>query len=148
MSQPQRLGIVVGAVIIAVAAFILFKPNDDDDKQTARDSRQTTEPSPATSRTEAAKPVPPPRPKAERLVVRSGEPVGGVRKITTRKGEVVRLTASSDVADEVHLHGYDISRPVAPGRDARFRFEATIEGIFEIELEERGVEIARLEVRP
>jgi hypothetical protein len=58
------------------------------------------------------------------------------------------IVVRSDVADEVHLHGYDISRDVAPGKPAQFKFNASIEGIFEIELEHRAVEIATLTVNP
>ena len=57
---------------------------------------------------------------------------------------VVRL----DVADEVHLHGHDLSRPVAAGGSARIAFRATLPGRFEVELEERGAQIAELTVRP
>lgn len=145
MSQTQRLAIIVGGLIVAIAAFVLLKPEDD---QPTEQAATTTAPGRATSETRAAKPARPPQPEATRVEVRGGEPVGGVKKITTTKGELVRLIARSDVADQVHLHGYDISRPVGPEKAARFRFEATIEGIFEIELEGRGVKIAQLEVRP
>jgi hypothetical protein len=48
----------------------------------------------------------------------------------------------------VHLHGYDVMVDVAPGKPARLRFKATIPGRFEVELEDRGLHIAELEVRP
>jgi hypothetical protein len=48
----------------------------------------------------------------------------------------------------VHLHGYDLSADVAPGAPATIRFEANAPGRFEIELENTGVQIAELEVRP
>ena len=54
----------------------------------------------------------------------------------------------SDVADEIHIHGYDLKRDVAKGGSARFSFPATIEGRFEIELENAGTQIADLEVTP
>jgi hypothetical protein len=54
----------------------------------------------------------------------------------------------ADVSDHVHLHGYDIMRDVSPGRPARLRFRATIPGRFEVELEDRRLQIAQLEVRP
>ena len=60
----------------------------------------------------------------------------------------VVVTVTSDVADEVHLHGYDLSADVAPGAPATIRFEANAPGRFEIELENAGVQIAELEVRP
>jgi hypothetical protein len=50
----------------------------------------------------------------------------------------------SDVADEVHLHGYNLKRDVAPGAPARLPFRATITGTVEVELEQRGLPLARI----
>ena len=58
----------------------------------------------------------------------------------------VDVLGTSAVGDEVHVHGYDLSRDVAPGAPARIAFPATIPGRFEIELEDRGVQIAELTV--
>ncbi|MBA2384839.1 MAG: hypothetical protein H0V68_09300 [Actinobacteria bacterium] len=55
---------------------------------------------------------------------------------------------TSDVADEVHVHGYDVHADVARGQPATIEFTADVPGRFEIELEERGLQIAELEVRP
>ena len=72
----------------------------------------------------------------------------GIERASVDEGEQVVLVVRSDVADEVHVHGYDISRDVAAGGTARIRFRATIPGRFEVELEERGVQIAELTVNP
>jgi hypothetical protein len=48
----------------------------------------------------------------------------------------------------VHVHGYDLFRDVAPGRPARFSFPARVDGVFEIELEDRAEQIISLRVRP
>jgi hypothetical protein len=89
-----------------------------------------------------------PRPQIDRVVVRGGQPVGGVERLEYDSGERVRFSVRSDVADEVHVHGYDISREVPAGATVRFGFPADIEGIFEIELEQRHVQIAELRVTP
>jgi hypothetical protein len=83
-----------------------------------------------------------------RITVRGGEPVGGIQHLTVRKGQRVRVRVESDVADHVHVHGYDLMQDVAPGEEARIEFRATLTGRFEIELEDRGTPIAELEVRP
>ena len=44
---------------------------------------------------------------------------------------------TSDVADEIHVHGYDLKKDVPAGGSVRFSFPASIEGVFEIELEGR-----------
>ncbi len=58
------------------------------------------------------------------------------------------LVVSSDVVDEVHLHGYDKSVDVTPGTPARLAFVASLPGRFEVELEDRALQIADLEVSP
>lgn len=78
----------------------------------------------------------------------SGAPQGGIVRETVEKDERVVLVVTSDVADEVHLHGYDVTRDVAPGKPARLPFKATIPGRFEVELEDRGVQIADITVQP
>jgi hypothetical protein len=83
-----------------------------------------------------------------RITVRGGAPVGGIRRLTVAKGDQVRVVVVSDVADEIHLHGYDESADAAPGTTARIALVADIPGRFEIELEERGRQIGELEVRP
>jgi heme/copper-type cytochrome/quinol oxidase subunit 2 len=85
---------------------------------------------------------------AETIVVRDGEPVGGVAELTYSAGEEVKFKVRSDVADEVHVHGYDLSKDVAAGGTVSFSFPAELEGIFEVELEERAEQIAELRVNP
>jgi hypothetical protein len=54
----------------------------------------------------------------------------------------------SDVADEVHVHGYDVAKDVRAGGSVTFSIPAKIDGRFEVELEHRHEQIAQLEVRP
>jgi FtsP/CotA-like multicopper oxidase with cupredoxin domain len=114
------------AVAIAAVAFVLAKP-DDEENDPQRPAAQTTtsEPAPPTATTES-------RPE-QRIQLRDHKPVGGVRSIRAKKGDFVRLTAESDKPDELHLHGYDITRQVTPADPARFSFRAQIEGVFELE---------------
>jgi hypothetical protein len=86
--------------------------------------------------------------KVPTIVVRGGEPVGGVEELEYDAGDEIRFEVSSDVADEVHVHGYDLMQDVAAGGTASFDFPAEIEGIFEVELEGRGEQIAELRVNP
>ena len=82
------------------------------------------------------------------IVVRGGRAAGGVRRASVRRGRQVVLAVRSDVADEVHVHGYDLRRRVGPRSPARILFRARLAGRFEVELEERGLHIAELTVRP
>jgi hypothetical protein len=100
---------------------------------------------PETTPTVPQAPPPPPRLVLE---VRDGRVLGGVNRSTVSRGDRVVVVVRSDVEDEVHVHGYDLLREVAPGRPARIAFRASTVGRFEIELEDRHLLLAVLEVRP
>ena len=105
-----------------------------------------------TTEAEAAAPKPEPAPKPSAttvtIVVRDGRVTGGIARPSVKKGEQVVLVVRSDVPDHVHLHGYDEIVDVVPGKAAKLPFDATIPGRFEVELEDRGLQIAEIEVRP
>jgi hypothetical protein len=97
-----------------------------------------------TTETETSPPIE--GPTVVRIDVVDGAPKNGIVREAVSKGDRVVLVVTSDVADEVHLHGYDITRDVAPGKVARLPFRATIPGRFEVELEDSGVPIADITV--
>ena len=142
MSRSQRIGVVVLAVAIAAVAFVVLRPSDDEDEP-----QQAAAPTPTTA-TEQPDAALEPKPRVDRIRVVDGQAVGGVTQLTWDKGETVRLVVASDAPHEVHLHGYDISKPVPGGGVARFRFDAKLDGIYEIELEDVGQPIAELKVEP
>ncbi len=86
--------------------------------------------------------------KVPTVVVRNGEPVGGIAELEYDAGDQVRFEVDSDVGDEVHVHGYDLMEEVPAGGTVSFDFPAEIEGIFEVELEGRKTQIAELTVNP
>lgn len=71
---------------------------------------------------------------------------GGVARYAVPLGSTVELVIVSDVADEVHLHGYDRFAFVTAGASATLRFVADVPGVFEVELEQRAVDLVQLEV--
>lgn len=158
MSAAQRILIVVLVIVVAAVGFVVLAPEDED----AGSGATGTAPSATTdggartgaagaalgaARRRAARPRPAAPPVPE-IAVRGGEPDGGIRELTLRKGERIRFTVVSDAPDDVHLHGYDVELPVAPGRPARFDVPAEIEGIFEAELHHSGAQIASVTVEP
>jgi hypothetical protein len=86
--------------------------------------------------------------KVPTIVIKHGEPVGGIRDLTYNKGEQIHFVVDSDVSDEVHVHGYDIMKDVKAGGSVSFDFPASIEGVFEAELEGRKEQIIELTVNP
>ncbi len=111
-----------------------------NDSSSASSTDSTTEET--TTTTEAAKPT------IVSIVVVNAAPKGGIVRQTLSEGDHVVLVVKSDVADEIHLHGYDKSTDVTAGGTARLPFTATIPGRFEVELESRAVQIADLTVNP
>jgi len=86
--------------------------------------------------------------KVPTIVIKHGKPVGGIRDLTYNKGEQIHFVVDSDVSDEVHMHGYDIMKDVKAGGSVSFDFPASIEGVFEAELEGRKEQIIELTVNP
>ena len=60
----------------------------------------------------------------------------------------MRFRVRHDEAEEVHVHGYDIKKDLVANETANVSFDASIPGIFEIELEQSGTPLGRLKVEP
>ena len=138
----RRLLIVGAAVVVAVALFVVLRQGDEGE------ATQPVTTSSSTTTETTAPPPPPPMPAHVELVVKGGRPVGGVRSVTVAEGRRVVVVVMSDVAEEVHLHGYNVARDVGPGEPARVAFRATIVGTVEVELEHSGVPLARITTKP
>lgn len=139
------------AVVVALGLFLALRPDDSN----KGDSGAKTAPIGVTGTTGAAarseqrqKPAPRPERRIPTVKVKDGQPVGGVQKLEANQGDDIRFVVQSDVAEEVHVHGFDVSQPVAPGKPARFDFEAGFTGIFEVELENSAIPIMELQVNP
>jgi hypothetical protein len=159
MSRNQRILLVVAAVAVAVIAFLIASPGSDDENgdQAAETTTQTEVQTEVQTETEVetqTETTPPePEPSVTRIRIQGGEVVGGPQPIEVEQGEPVRIVVAADSADEIHLHGYDLTREAAPGAPARFNFTADLEGVFELEshtAEDAGLEplVARLVVNP
>ncbi|HEX2071915.1 MAG TPA: hypothetical protein VHF90_09755 [Thermoleophilaceae bacterium] len=154
MSKGGRWGLVALAVAVVVAAFLIARPGDDEgDDQVASTVTAETQTETSPTATAPSAPAPPPDAPSATVIELTGHEAGEVSDIKVAKGDRVRLVVRSDAPDEIHVHGYDISRDAAPGKPARFSFPATIEGIFEIESHEAEHEgkdalIGRLVVEP
>lgn len=145
MSTGARLGILAGIIVVAVVVLVIAGGGGGDDSTTT--TTATTQSS-ATGTTSATTTTAPAAPPTYRVTVRNAKPVGGIEAIKVNKGDDVRLVVKSDTADEIHIHGYDLKQDVEAGGSAAFKFKATIDGAFEIELEDHKEQIAELTVEP
>ena len=82
------------------------------------------------------------------IVVKDGRPQGGIERPTIEKGDKVVVVVRTDAGEEVHLHGYDIEKPVTAGKPVRIPFTANLPGRFELELHHPDALLAVIEVRP
>lgn len=73
------------------------------------------------------------------------EPPPGWLELT--KGQPVALTVTSDVADELHVHGFDIPATLVPGQPVTVRFKADRTGVFEVETHDSKLVLLQLRVR-
>ena len=78
--------------------------------------------------------------------VADGTVVGGVQRFEATVGDLVEVSVTSDVDDELHLHAYDAIVHLHAGGIASLLVEVTIPGVFEAELHEAGYRIFELQV--
>jgi hypothetical protein len=150
-SNAARAGLGILLVAVAVVLFIVLQDNGSGDEESSGSPSATVE----TEQDGGSKgdadmktPSPPPIPE---IVVRNGAPVGGVQEIDATSGDEVRFRVLSDEDGDVHMHGYEIERPVSAGKAVTVSFRADLEGGYEIELHSHtlgDIPIAELAVSP
>jgi hypothetical protein len=123
-SNVTKVALGAGAMVIAIVLLVVLKGGNGDGKSSNESG------------------------KVPVVVVKDGKPVGGIQDLTYNEGERIRFVVKSDVSDEVHVHGYDIMKDVEAGGSVSFDFPATLEGVFEAELEGRKEQIIQLTVNP
>jgi hypothetical protein len=141
--QSKKLGVGIALVAIAATVALFVVLRDDDEPEPA--------PAPVTEEPASGppdEPAEPPEPEAEEIVVRDGEPVGGIAELEFRRGDRVRFAVRSDADDELHVHGYEIYRDIEAGGRTRVEFRAEFDGVFEVELHDAGHDIAWITIRP
>jgi hypothetical protein len=152
VNAPLRIALVLAGIAAAVLLLIALRPGAADVSNepatgvratTDAETEGVTEEAGTTGETTQETPE-----VVRALIVIGADGPSGVQRITARRDQRVILTVQSEIADHVHVHGYDLFADVGPGRPARMRFRADLPGRFEIELEDRHVPIAQLRVDP
>ena len=135
--------LVVVAAVIAVGAFLVLRPGDEDDSEPAQ---RTTQPAVTGTGPNRAPEARPREPEVRTIRVSGGRPVGGVQTIEVEKGETARFLVRTETPQEVHLHGYDLTESSTASKPAEFRFKADRTGIYELEIHGTHTQIAELRV--
>lgn len=148
MHKPHRL-IALG-VVLSLALVACGDSSDDGAASQPDTSSSTgTVTAPPTWATTAAPATTTPT-RAEpaiEVALAGGQVVGGLRKETVNLGDQVRIRATSDVPEVLHVHTYNLKADVQPGTPGEVVFEATIPGRHEVEFEKSGKDALTLEVR-
>jgi len=153
-SPVGRIAIVAGTVVVLVVLFVVLRGRDDDEEAatssttTAATTTNETTTASTTASTTTTTTAPVETTRIIHVDVGGGQVAGGVKTVRLKKNEWILLIVQADVSDEVHVHGYDVMRDIAPGGPAQIRLRATLVGRFEVELEDRKLRILELEVRP
>ncbi|WP_020389646.1 hypothetical protein [Kribbella catacumbae] len=71
---------------------------------------------------------------------------GGKTVIKANSGQTVRINGVSDVAESLHVHGYDKTVELKPGKPASLEFKTDAKGTFEVESHESGKLVFKLQV--
>ena len=148
----RKVALISASLGLLVSLFFALRPDDDDTAATTAaqtTTEQTTTEAPPATTTEQTTTTAPPEPQVVNLkIVVPADTAPTVEQLSVQRDRQVVLVVESELTDHVHLHGYDLMADVAPGAPATIRFTADAPGRFEIELEDRGLQIGELEVRP
>lgn len=126
----RRVAVIVLGLLLLAGLYVAFKPT----------APPAIAPTPVAGATPAAR-------RFDWRIER-GHLVAGNPRLVVSEGEAVILQVTSDHADELHLHGYDLALSLQPGVPATLAFSAARSGRFDIELHHAHGEIGALEVQP
>lgn len=121
------------AILILIGLFLIFKP-----KEAVAPTPQTNQANSSATTTI----------KTFTLAVKNNKLVSGPDSLTVNQGDTVSIIITSDVAGELHLHGYDKAVEFKKDTPATLTIVANLTGRFTYELENTKTEIGALEVLP
>ncbi|WP_406070192.1 hypothetical protein [Micromonospora sp. NBC_01638] len=147
-------GVLAASVL---AALLVTGCGQGDGPSVATPSTPPTSAAPPIATATASTPTPSPTPSAtastpavdKEITVtiakrRVAPPTG---RVTVSKGQLVRITVTSDVSDELHVHGYDLGARLPAGTPGSVEFRADKTGLFEVETHETELVLFQLVVR-
>lgn len=136
----RKVALIAATLGLLVSLFVALRSEEAEEPPPTTAAAVTDTASTTTTTAVEAEPLP--------EVVDVDAAAGEIVRAKVSRGTPVVLNVTAGVADSVHVHGYDLTADVAPGRPARLSFVADVAGRFEIELEERHDLVAELTVEP
>lgn len=135
-----RLLVPVAAVCLLVGCSTGSDPDD-----TAAPAPTAAAPA-ATSAAPSPEPSPTPSANVIEVTYSGGQVTGVEQRVPVKLGEQVVIRVTSDVVEEIHVHGYDLYVDLVPGTPAEVAFEATLPGSYEVELHDASRPLFQLRV--
>ena len=80
------------------------------------------------------------------LTVSGGKVTGPTGRVKVALGTRLRITVTSDVADELHVHVYDLKQEISANTSGSIEFVADKPGVIEVELERAKLTLTHLEI--
>jgi hypothetical protein len=148
LSRNQRFTLLGLAIVVLVVAFVVARSGNNDSSSSSSNDNAGTSTQSASDDNGTGGSTTPAKPATPTIVVKNAKPVGGIKRLTFKHNDRIIFVVKSDTADEIHFHGYDIGKDVDAGGSVRFNVKGTIEGRFEVELENHKEQIAEVEVTP
>ncbi|WP_405060013.1 hypothetical protein OG474_45800 [Kribbella sp. NBC_01505] len=138
--------------VVAAALFALVLSGCGTETPTSSNtpvpSQPTMTPSKTPSETPSSTPTPvvPAADVTVDVKIAGGKSTPSGQTVKAKTGQKVRITAVSDVADSLHVHGYDKTLDLKPGKSVSVEFTADTKGSFEVETHESGKLVFKLQV--
>jgi hypothetical protein len=136
---------VLAASVVALVLPLAACAGTGEPRASAASSSSSSSTSSSAAETGSASDSPTQGPMRAELDVVAG-PVGQVGRLSVPVGESVTLVLNSSIDDELHVHGYDLTADLRTGQTTELTFDATIPGVFEVELHDAGTVLLALQV--
>ena len=135
-----------GGAPSAPASSAAASPSPAEPTPSTGSSPASPVPQPSTPTPSASTPSAPTAADATVDIRLSGGKADKVQTVRAKAGQLVVIRGTSDTAESLHLHGYDKSLELQPGKPAELSFTADVKGVFEIETHESEQLVAKLAV--
>jgi len=135
---------LIAALLIAVCVLPAAACTSEDKPEPPVDAAPT--PGATSSPTETATATVTTAARRFSVQIQSGRVVPAPGRFQVRQGDSVIIEVSSDVADTVHLHGYDIEVELEPGTPAELQFTADRAGLYDVETHDTHLTLFQLQV--
>ncbi len=124
------------AVLAAIALSVSLAGCGDDEPSGAATTTTTAAASTTTAATTTTTAPAPTTPAGQviSVTVSGGTVTPPPAAVDVKLGTTVTIEVTTDVADELHVHGYDRTLDLTAGAPGRLELPATIPGQFEVEL--------------